>query len=416
MNGLAAAGAIKDESNPLDFHIRDCELPSVPHMTLRNFTITTDSYISLCSRVYAATCSENSDFADKISESAFQYYAVLVLWKRFAVILPDSVKEGSKFFKDISRIIMPPLIPTPLLTYLSGIGHFHDPDGPERRFVMPVFPTDQRIGGVSNTFGKVNAKTHYYYEAFPAPGIALLRMLADYKYTNDKCQKNLIWELPEGLRPDIVESHVESSMPTKNLLGWAPAQALTENQLQSLEAMEKESMSNSLSTLSPGLNQLFNKIHTHLKKSPSPSLTVIFEAARERLFSPIGSLVQGVTTEKHDQFVKFDRSAMYCEGSVSVTSSYRLKDELNTAAVISGYRMSKEPIDNRHCWACYDFDEYKSVPESWIRSRNMIYTYGSVGRLNESVYSTGRVTKQVLQNKCIQSTMFETKTKWNIYK
>lgn len=409
----------KDEiSDPLDYKTPDCILPSAPTRMPRGFTITTDGYISLISRVYAATCSKHTDFADNISESAFQYYAVLMLWVRIAEILPSSVKSGSAFFKEITKINAQPGIPIPLHTYLKGIGHFFDLDGSDRQFLLPMIPSDEVIAGVRYTFGKINAKTHFFYEAFPSPAIVVLRMLADIKYTEDLCkkEKNLFWDLPEGLGPDVPESHVESSKPTKNLLGWAPAQTLTAKQLQLFKSCKmEETVQENFSVLGGGMRDLLNKIHHYFRDWDTSVVGDISGAVRLNPLPPMGSLVQGMTIKKHEDFSKFDESVMYCEGMISVSSPYVLNEDLNKGAVISGYRMAKEAIANKHCWSCYDFDEYKSVPESWIRTRNTIYTYGSVARLNETAYTTGPILKKILQNDCIQHTMFKCKTRWSLY-
>lgn len=406
----------RDDRDPLDFKTPDSVLHSTPNRVPKGFTITTDSYVSLCSRVYVAFCSQHPDFAESISESAFQYYATLLLWKRFADILQCPDRGGSVLRGELVNLFhySNTSVPIPLRTYFRGIGHFRDPHSYERQFMLPICPLSEEIGGVAYTFGKVNAKTHAFYEAYPAPGIAALRMVADINYTNNRCKENLIWDLPPGLRPDEGTGELK---PTKNLVGWAPAQCLTTDQLNMMESLkindnflrnsDISSAGNSVTKLCTGINRFFWHFNCYNDTK--------FGIASSLSLPSTGSVVQGIPIIKYPEPFEFDRSAMYCEGNLSVSSSYKVNDNLNKGAVISGYRMAKEPVGNRQCWCCYDFNNYAGVPKSWVCSRNDIYTFGSVGRLNEPVYTTGHISKRVLQNECIKHSMFESKEKWHIY-
>ncbi|XP_046746485.1 uncharacterized protein LOC124411431 [Diprion similis] len=413
--------------DPLNFDVLGMEVPLMITKEPRYFTITTDSYISLCSRVYAALCAEDDEFADNVPESVFQYYAVILLWLRFADLQPSSMRS-SQFLKEIYKLPCEELhVPLPLLIYLKGIGNFCDIDQCERQFMLPELPTHECIGGVKYTYGKISAKTHHYYEAFPAPGIAALRIQADIQYTKYICNANLFWDLPDDLRPDVLDSRIKSAAPTRNLLGWAPAQELTSAQLELCQLLDmKEFLSNKVSTLSSCTSELLRTISKYLCSYKNQTGGYIHSkevngkhictmCTKLNTLSLNGSLVQGTFVEKRDKCVKFDRSAMYCDGSISLHSQFLLNISLIKGAIISGYRMIKESTGDRHCWSCYDFDEYTNVPETWIRSRNMVYAFGSVGKFQEIKYTTACVSKRILQNACILNSMIKRKSLWSIY-
>ncbi|XP_046425047.1 uncharacterized protein LOC124182170 [Neodiprion fabricii] len=416
---MASADTYADDQleDPLDFETPEIEIKLTEMKTARYFTITTDSYISLCSRVYAALCAENPEFSANFSESVFQYYAVIHLWMRFAAVLPNSMQRTShQFLAEMYKLNNESWhVPKPLLTYLKGIGNFRDVDNCERQFQLPVLPTHESIGGVKYTFGKINANTHHFYEAFPAPGIAALRIQADIKYTENFCNENLFWDLPDDLRPDAIDSRIKSCDPTKNLLGWAPAQELTSKQLELCQWLDmNEFLNNKVSTLSSHALEMLRSISNSLcpkqKEDDSDcSLCKTFDTLPQ-----YGSLVQGTFVEKHDKFVKFDRSAMYCDGNISLRSQFMLNDDLAKSAIISGYRMIKDSIGDRHCWSCYDYDEYKNVPANWIRSRNMVYVYDSTEKFDEIRYISAYISKRILQNVCILNSMIKDST-WSIY-
>ncbi|XP_046482863.1 uncharacterized protein [Neodiprion pinetum] len=402
-----------DSKDPIDYKIPNRQLPLTKNIISRKFTITTDSFVSLLPRVYTAVCGTHPNFA-AIPESVFQYYAVLLLWHRFAQPLSGSSVNDSGFINEVLLLLKSlSRSPSPIPTYLQGIGDFCDPDDCNRQFDLPVFPSNEKIAGIRYTFGKVNAKTHHFYEAYPAPGIAALRIMADFKYTKDPCEENLFWDLPNGLRPDAVESHITCTKPTKNLLGWAPAMHLTPAQLEFAQSLNigNDFLAEDFSHLEPKISGLFRKINSYLNdcmQSCKCSSYYVIGSGR-------GSLIQGLFVEKCDKTYKFDRSVMYCDGTISINSQYKLSEKLIVGTAVSGYRMCKEPICGKHCWCCYDFDEYEKVPKSWIRSRNQVFTFGSVRKLNENLYVTAAISKRILQNEAILNTMNLPSASWNIY-
>lgn len=197
---------------------------------VQDFTVTTDSYVLLSTHLYQALCIENVKFAETVSESAFQYYAVMLLWQRLSQFLSPRSRRSSPFLEKLSSL-EPYMtgIPKPLEIYLRGIGNFQHPYFGEMRLRLPDVFLSKIFNWTTGTFGKVTEDTHYLYEAFPAPGIAALRILNDLiKKDND----DGVWDLPEDLRPDFKDISTAEPKPTRNLLGWDIAELPTPEQIK----------------------------------------------------------------------------------------------------------------------------------------------------------------------------------------
>ncbi|XP_046424274.1 uncharacterized protein LOC124181606 [Neodiprion fabricii] len=228
----------KPLTDPLDsyFLIPGNNLSFTGNVLAQYFTVTTDSYISLCFHLYELLCAEDSRFKDEVCESAFHYYTTMLLWQRLRQLLPLSVVRSSPFLDKLSYFeehLM--MIPRPLEIYLKGIGNFRHPYLGEMRFQLPSAITSPIFDLTTGAFGKITDKTHFLYEAFPAPGVAALRILADLKHTNSS--GDAIWDLPQHLRPDHEVKTNQVPMPTINLLGWFPAQSLTDGQQRLLKTL-----------------------------------------------------------------------------------------------------------------------------------------------------------------------------------
>ncbi|XP_046742510.1 uncharacterized protein LOC124409134 [Diprion similis] len=474
----------KPSTDPLDsyFLIPGNNLSLTASMFAEYFTITTDSYISLCAHLYEVLCVGNSKFKDEISESAFQYYAVMLLWQRLRQFLPLHLVRLSPFLDKLSHFDQYlTRTPRPLEIYLRGIGNFRHPYLGEMRFQLPLTVTSATFDLATGAFGKITDKTHFLYEAFPAPGIAALRILADLKHTSSSGDP--VWDLPQRLRPDFEVNENQVPMPTRNLLGWSPAQCLTDGQLGLLKTLEIENdhsqddlskfflnsckllatiseyfcsykrpechftsshtfqfgtsgMSTPSSTdrmikksrvQSPSSTEVLTKESTTTKPVPFHFALTALPSSNSKELTPqpvpqnlelnkffggrtrfelancipmTGSIVQGLCIKKfHDNKPhEFDRYTMYCEGKISVFSTMKVADNLATGAAITGYRMPKEPINNKHSWSCYDYNNYKEVPESWIHTRNEVYTWGSIHESNQSMWVTGAADKWLLQH------------------
>jgi hypothetical protein len=236
-----------------------------------DFTITTDSFISLNRRTYNTVCISDKEFGKHVSLSMYLYYNTLHFWARIADIRHHhgyaSIEE-----QNLVRYISTPQYPVhePIKAYLRGIGDFEDPTGTKHQFKELRLPSDVEHDGVTGFFGRVSAETHFLYRSLPAPGVVVYRILQDLRYT---CHiiNNPLWDLPEQLQPlDVLppvhgdkeeeeeledpaavadegaeeergtpkrheEIQVERPKPRAYLLGWAPAVHLLDGQRRILE-------------------------------------------------------------------------------------------------------------------------------------------------------------------------------------
>lgn len=259
------------------YDIPDSELSLTRNRKVQDFTITTDSYVLLCAHLYEALCAENAKFADRVSASAFQYYAVLLLWQRLGQFLSPQDRKLSPFLDKLTSL-EPYLkgIPKPLEIYLEGIGNFKHPHFGEMRFRLPNEFLSKTFNWATGIFGKVGADTHFLYESFPAPGIAALRVLNDL---TKKVEDNGVWDFPKDLRPDYEEDSTVAGRgprPTRNLLGWAPAERPTLEQLKLFQAsnIESDDPVNDLSGFFEKSHKLLTQISAYFDgtKNPPPPI------------------------------------------------------------------------------------------------------------------------------------------------
>jgi len=76
---------------------------------------------------------------------------------------------------------------------------------------------------------------------------------------------------------------------------------------------------------------------------------------------------------------------------------------MSVATRVMAFRMRKEPIGERHSWCCYDFNNYERVPDDWIATRNQVYQYGQVQKLNLGDKHTAYTEKNRLRTPLLTS-------------
>jgi hypothetical protein len=110
-----------------------------------------------------------------------------------------------------------------------------------------------------------------------------------------------------------------------------------------------------------------------------------------------GSLAQCAFVEKETGGHRFSRTIQYSEGSVRAACAYQTDQRLSVAARIMAYRMRKEADGVRNPWSCYDFNNYHDVPPDWIATRNSVFEFGQVGKLNAGDKRTAFTEKDRLR-------------------
>jgi hypothetical protein len=58
--------------------------------------------------------------------------------------------------------------------------------------------------------------------------------------------------------------------------------------------------------------------------------------------------------------------------------------------------MKKESIGDRHSLECY-FNNYENLPQTWIETRNFVFDYGQVVKLNTGDKHTAYTEKKPLR-------------------
>lgn len=386
-----------------------------------------ESFISLCERTYQQVAAVDRQWGKSISPAMYTYYNTVHLWSRIAAIrnITGRACEDERNLLCYVDNDQYPIHET-INTYFSGLGNFEDPSGSKRKFVCLRIPDVKKYGGITGFFGKVDSRTHYLYEGYPAPGVTAQRIQSDYLYSIDKGP--LVWNLPVALRPDRFvpvrvdggaaqdekqqarpaeqkndgdkgrldpEANHQEPKPTANLLGWFPAMNLTTEQRDLIADCGINETEFPINYPRYALNSaLFQIIAMWMRQA-----TDKYKTEKAKIDSIKGSVAQCPFIEREDDQNNpegFIRSKRYCDGSIRASTAFQLDNRLSVAARVMAYRMRKEALGDRNSWCCYDYEEYRAVPKAWIETRNEFYKYGSAQTLNAASKYTAYTDKDVL--------------------
>lgn len=198
----------------------------------REFQVDYSGLLVLLDSSYAAQTTADRSLAKYVSRSMWNYYHVILLWRKLLVVRSssgDSIRE-----RDSLNALIGDEFPASaeIAAYLNGIGNFTDQDGAYAKLQMQGRLLATRFFGAAGAYGRVEAGNHFVYETLPSPLVTMLRMQADLNYT-EAANFNPVWDLPPGLRPLAA---VGAGAPTVQLLGWKPAERLTDVQRTGLQA------------------------------------------------------------------------------------------------------------------------------------------------------------------------------------
>ncbi|KAK0086663.1 hypothetical protein PV325_002791 [Microctonus aethiopoides] len=393
-----------------------------------------ESFVSLCESTYQQVAVVDEEWRKSISPAMYTYYNTMHLWSRIAAIRKKAGRVCSSDERELLHYVNNGQYPIheTIKTYFRGLGDFEDPSGSKRKFVCLKIPDVEKYDGITGFFGKVDADTHFLYEGYPAPGVTAQRILSDYLYSRLVGKGPSVWNLPVALRPDRVgparvdggaaqdekqqarpakqkddgdkgrldpelggEEESEANQepkPTANLLGWFPAVTLTSEQRKIIEQCGVNEKEFPIDIPRYALNKaLFEKIAEWMRQADGK-----YKTDKAMLDSNKGSVVQCSFIEREDESEGFIRNKRYCDGSIRACSAFQLEARLSVAARVMAYRMRKEALGGRNSWCCYDYDEYRAVPEDWIETRNKFYNYGSAPTLNTASKYTVYTEKNVI--------------------
>lgn len=324
-----------------------------------------------------------------------------------------------------------PLIASGAASYLAGLGDYTDGTG-VKHIMMPIKPNNQ------GHFGRATALTHSQYEHYPAPAVALERVVQDVHATRDRdYQENLIWDVnaitpiavaaavaleepaqaearnnrrnarvaaEEGAEPRVEgDAEDEEEMrpeelanpPNANLLGWRASKPMTKNQGERILEVITQDIDNYLEL--PTTNQtfrlvrgIFEAVNMQLKEQQLYKMSKIPTGTD-------GSIAQQAVWIMNDEF-SFNRQQQFVDNSGRVSSRTMLPTRLAVASKVMCYRALLREIEingmAHNPWACYTFDRFQDVPNHWRANRNVRVTRGFEGLVAYAPFQTAEAERR----------------------
>lgn len=196
----------------------------------REFQVDYSGLLVLLDSSYIAQTTADRTLAKYVSRSMWNYYHVILLWRKLLIV--KSKRGTSMPDRDALCALIGDDFPcsTEIAAYLNGLGDIIDQDGARARLMMQGRLLATLFYGAAGAFGRVTAATHVAYETLPSPLVALLRIRADLAFT--EAGGDVEWDLPADLRP----GNAGHGLPTAQLLGWRPAERLTDTQRSTIRA------------------------------------------------------------------------------------------------------------------------------------------------------------------------------------
>lgn len=358
-------------------------------VTAPTFKLDYSQYMVLIGKSYQVITGKDRGFSKYVSQSMYNYYFVIELWRRIMNCKPriyenqeadllgfNSRWEADKLpmFKDLN-------------TYLKGIGNFIDYEGHKSLLTLHATPGYSGYLRTSGAFGRVSAETHLAYETMPAPIVCLIAIQEDMRYTqalagNPDPAPSPYWDLPDVLRPERPEGD-PAVIPTANLLGWKPSSRLTAEQGMALVDAGFEVDVTFNATLnscgipinSALLDYVADKIHG-AKVDCRTDLTLDTEGTN--------SVIPHTRISSAD--MDYVRSKIFSSRVGSIRHPNPSSSNLITAAQICRYRIKRHTEDTSpisHCyvipptaqaaaapipgWNANSDDVWNAVPSGWNR-------------------------------------------------
>lgn len=380
------------------------------------FSPSFDSFMPLVHADYCNIVSANRPFGKAVSQSVYAYYNIMHLWARvFAILRHRKILSNAEtsFLERFEHDSFP--VSEPVNGYLRCIGNFEDTNGVEH--IMSLSARPNRDGH----FGRISVNTHNHYEAYPAPLIAITRIEKDFDFTEGRSQ-DPVWEIsslrpteakvrPEaqpaqpvtredvphgppsedpnrvetGLppiggdgrdvpesqtteTPEDVETEQTRDMPTANLLGWYRSERLSTSQMSALR-------------LNRGSAGFMTEFHMQycmgLMELVADQLRSL---SNYKIASALHESANGTNGQEAYLHIKegtnFCRERYYCDAISEVVCLGKIDVRIASTMRVFGLRIRKNNYDELRSWACYDFNQYRDVPESWNANRNKLFVDG----------------------------------------
>ncbi|APG78178.1 putative capsid [Beihai barnacle virus 12] len=360
--------------------------------TKREFQVSAEGLHDIASAVYTEMSMVDGHFRKTIPESAFHYYTIVLLHARLAELgkrhPTDTTYEDFRFV-ELMKEYGP--VPEPIEAYFRSIGDLPDVAGVEYKLKLPPKPLADRHGPSTGFHRRVSAETHNTWEQVPAPGVAAMRMCQDMAYTQHPNRDiGPIWDLPAELRPVPEHGHTPGR-PTGNLLGWQPATLLSNEQRTSLsQCGVTPTEASTAGTYAVNL-QVLGMVSSALARATS-----VYRCASAAVHnSANGSYAQATFCEVEDSDLGFQRRQQYTSAGLRSCTAFQADARISVASRNCCFRVKRKTgADGTNRWACYDYDQYRTVPPSWTENMNATFNAGEASaELNITKLATAYADK-----------------------
>lgn len=341
--------------------------------TERYFQLDYSQFIELVRASYDAATTFDRGLRKYVSFSMYQYYCIILLWKRLFDIISA---RGHKTIEalDINSVLNIDLsVPQDVNLYISGIGDLHDPSGREFHLELQVLQFNNIIvSGARGFYGVVNHNNHIFYETIPSPGVALLKIEADVGF-GDNVEPD--WDLPVAIRP-VVENAL---LPTANLLGWRRREKLTDDQKTALiecGIVEGDFGVRNVHGL-PINVQLMRYVSNAIENSKNKSIATFPTSTK-------GSLCLVPFSSRTQDDVEIDHNTNIAAKKMRTNSYCQFSSHIASGAAIMRYRIQRREVAGQNDMLCYRF-ALNEAPANWLLNVNQIFEHGIGGQLWNSV-------------------------------
>jgi hypothetical protein len=362
-----------------------------PYAFRNEFAITTEGFIGIAEREYDVLVPADWNFGKYISKSMFVWYLTMHLYARMIAIINHedlNTFEEVRFLDYVRGNSYP--VPAPIQEYLRSIGNARDLGGTEYHLVFPVWPNQH------GHIDQVDFETHVDYESMPAPVVCAERIRQDLIYTIHP-ENDPYWNLPEDISPD----EEDCGLPTKNLLGWSRAMALSTEQRQTLGAGVNEDDFGVTNVQFQMNKALFERVADFMRQAEKTIKlgSSVHESAN-------GSVSQILWAERDVHVeVNFSRGEQYARREIRVCSNTQQDKRIAIGAMIMSFKVRKEQAGQRRSYSCYDFGNYLNVPDVWHETRKRKFVFGDVAVWNERRFASTFRGKDSLRTAWIRKSL-----------
>lgn len=365
-----ATTATKPKNEPMFNDIDMMGFPGVsPYRRENGFSITAEGFIPLVEKEYDVIASVQPFFAKTVPKSSFVYYCVEHLIARLVTLKRD--RGESTYVEDafMNQVLSGNHhLPGPIDQFIKGIGNVVDPDALRYNIDFPAWP------GLTGDFGRVGPETHWMYMSLPSPRVCAQRVKEDLRASREpNVQRD--WQLPVELVPE----EQAAGVPTRNLLGWAKAAPLTNDQVAFLESVNitPEDFPSRFPQFAFNA-ELFEKVSLSVDRVAEK-----FKLVTQTPASTSGSNAQVCWSEVEPTQPSTSRHGFYLETRNSrIVTASDTEARTTLASLICGYRVRKTETQNLRPYCVYDFEDYAAVPNTWHQTCNHIFEFGRAGRWN----------------------------------